>query len=207
MASAPAPSASISANGSFWAPSRTRPLEPTQIAPDFSTTGNKAAASRLVMGSLAVPRATRFETTTRFTGPVPPELTLAHLTDIHQDGSRSPFQRNGTKFGRRMLELNCPPQIKFATSAECSKSPAISPLARKMTQLRSWFRRSFVIKQMREPLPHVARFVEMAGHARRAPGHGQCEAAQIRHDSEYRFVGDVTADKNRTAALQSFVGI
>jgi len=36
--------ASISAKGSFWAPSRTRPLEPNQIAPDFSTTGNNAAA-------------------------------------------------------------------------------------------------------------------------------------------------------------------
>src|SRR5665213_2263563 len=70
MAKAPAPSASISANGSFWAPSRTRPLEPTQIAPDFSTTGSNAAASPPVMGSLALPRATRFETTTRFTGPL-----------------------------------------------------------------------------------------------------------------------------------------
>ena len=54
--------------GSFWAPSRTLPLEPTQIAPDFSTTGSKAAARPPVIGSLALPRDTRFETTTRFTG-------------------------------------------------------------------------------------------------------------------------------------------
>src|SRR5258708_27453553 len=97
MASAPAPSASISAKGSFWAPSRTRPLEPTQIAPDFSTTGSKAAANPPVMGSLALPRATRFETTTRFTAS-PPDARK--LTTIHQYGSPSPFQRNQTKFGR-----------------------------------------------------------------------------------------------------------
>src|SRR3954469_21008684 len=68
MASAPAPSASISANGSFCAPSRTRPLDPTQIAPDFSTTGNNAAAKPPVMGSLTVARDTRLEMTPRFTG-------------------------------------------------------------------------------------------------------------------------------------------
>src|SRR6202035_5872175 len=99
MARAPAPSASISANGSFWAPSRTRPLEPTQIAPDFSTTGSNAAASPPVMGSLALPRATRFETTTSFTGS-PPDVSRK-LTAIHQYGSWSPFQRNETKFRRR----------------------------------------------------------------------------------------------------------
>src|ERR1700682_5577430 len=98
MARAPAPSAAMSANGSFCAPSRTRPLEPTQIAPDFSTTGNNAAARPPVMGSLAFPRATRFETTTRFTGPL---LLVLALTTIHQYGSASPFQRIETKFGLR----------------------------------------------------------------------------------------------------------
>ena len=44
--------------------------------PDFSTTGSKAAARPPVMGSLALPRATRFETTTRFTGS-PPDASLA----------------------------------------------------------------------------------------------------------------------------------
>src|SRR6059058_1956533 len=68
MASAPSPSDSISANGPLLLASRTLPLEPTQIAPEFSTTGNKAAARPPVMGSLALARATRFETTTRFTG-------------------------------------------------------------------------------------------------------------------------------------------
>src|ERR1700736_5129712 len=97
MAKAPEPSASISANGSFWAPSRTRPLEPTQIAPEFSTTGNNAAASPPVMGSLALPRATRFETTTRFTGSPPDGARV--LTSIHQYGSGPTFQRNETKFG------------------------------------------------------------------------------------------------------------
>ena len=52
-------------------PSRTRPEEPTQIAPDFSTIGNNAAASPPVMGSLGFPRETRLETTTRFTGALP----------------------------------------------------------------------------------------------------------------------------------------
>src|SRR5215472_16415845 len=82
MASAPAPSASISASGSFWNPSRTRPDEPTQIAPDFSTTGSSAAARPPVIGSFALPRATRLETTTRFTA-----LSSGHLTAVHQYGS------------------------------------------------------------------------------------------------------------------------
>src|SRR5471032_2243964 len=99
MASAPVPSASMSANGSFCAPSRTRPLEPTQIAPDFSTTGSNAAASPPVMGSLALPRATRFETTTRLTGSL--LMSNRGLTAVHQYGSSSPFQPNDTKFRLR----------------------------------------------------------------------------------------------------------
>src|SRR5713226_970997 len=71
MASAPSPSDSISAKGPLLVASRTRPLEPTQIAPEFSTTGSNAAARPPVMGSLADARATRFETTTRFTGSPP----------------------------------------------------------------------------------------------------------------------------------------
>src|SRR6185437_14044566 len=85
MASAPAPSASISASGSFCSPSRTRPDEPTQIAPEFSTTGSKAAASPPVIGSLVLARATRLETTTRFTRL--PLLIVRHLTAVHQYGS------------------------------------------------------------------------------------------------------------------------
>ena len=59
---------------------------------------------------------------------------------------------------------------------------------------------------MREPLPHITGFIEMVGHARRAPADRKCKAAQIRHDSKYRFVGDIVADKDRTAALERFVG-
>jgi hypothetical protein len=66
---------------------------------DFGTTGNSAAARPPVMGSLALPRATRFETTTRFTGSSPDSARV--LTAIHQYGSWSPFQRNETKFGPR----------------------------------------------------------------------------------------------------------
>src|ERR1700712_4023346 len=87
MASAPAPSASISANGSFCAPSLTRPLEPTQIAPDFSTIGSNAAARPPVTGSFGFPRVTRFETTTRFTI-APLYVCPAELTAVHHYGSR-----------------------------------------------------------------------------------------------------------------------
>jgi hypothetical protein len=51
------------------------------------------------MGSLALPRDTRFETTTRFKRLL--LKWLACLTGIHQYGSSSPFQRNETKFGLR----------------------------------------------------------------------------------------------------------
>ena len=36
----------------------------------------------------------------------------------------------------------------------------------------------FVIEQTREPFPHVARFVEMVGHALRAPADGKCQAVE-----------------------------
>src|SRR5437868_14792589 len=100
MASAPSPSDSISANEPFCVASRTLPLEPTQIAPDFSTTGSKAAARPPVMGSLTLPRATRFETTTRFTG-APLCTPLVRLTNVHQYGSARTFQQNETKFRPR----------------------------------------------------------------------------------------------------------
>src|SRR6202165_1488167 len=125
MASAPAPSASISANGSFWAPSRTPPPEPTQIAPDFSTTGSKAAASPPVMGSLGLPRATRFETTTRFTGspPVGPSLTT-----IHQYGSSPTFKRIETKFGHTAWEPHAAVKRKSHSSRQLMrKTTAFAP--------------------------------------------------------------------------------
>src|ERR1700676_5546082 len=45
-----------------------------------------------------------------------------------------------------------------------------------------------VIEQTRQPLPHVARFVEMIGHAYCAPAHGERKTAQIGHQGEHRFV-------------------
>src|SRR5690606_6223829 len=69
----PLPSVSMVANALVELSSRIRPLEPTQIAPEDSTNGSSAAAKPPVIGSLVLARATRFETTTRFTG--------GHLTD------------------------------------------------------------------------------------------------------------------------------
>src|SRR3954454_1563231 len=76
MAKAPSPGDMVSANGPLFVASRTVPLEPTQIAREFTTPGNSAAARPPVMGSLALARATRFETTTRFTGPFPDHSPL-----------------------------------------------------------------------------------------------------------------------------------
>jgi hypothetical protein len=56
------------------------------------------------MGSLALPRDTRFETTTRFTGSPPDGARV--LTTIHQYGSQPTFQRNETKFGPVATELD-----------------------------------------------------------------------------------------------------
>jgi hypothetical protein len=56
------------------------------------------------MGSLALPRDTRFETTTRFTGSPPDGARV--LTTIHQYGSLPTFQRNETKFGPSAAELD-----------------------------------------------------------------------------------------------------
>jgi hypothetical protein len=58
---------------------------------------------------------------------------------------------------------------------------------------------------MREPRPHVARLVEMTGHALRAPADGKRQAAEIGHDREHRFIGDIVADENRAAALERLV--
>ncbi len=52
----------------------------------------------------------------------------------------------------------------------------------------------------REPRAHVARFVEMSGNALRTPPNGKGETAEIRHDRKHRFIGDIVADKKRTAS-------
>ena len=66
--------------------------------------------------------------------------------------------------------------------------------------------RGRVIDEMREPLPHVARLVEMAGYAFRAPAHGKREAAKIGQDGEHALVGDIVTDKNWTATFERLVG-
>src|SRR5579864_6435578 len=71
------------------------------MAPECSTTGSNAAARPPVMGSLGLPRATRFETTTNFTGRpllfIPPRLTA-----VHQDGSCHHFYEMKPKSGARV---------------------------------------------------------------------------------------------------------
>src|SRR5580704_629681 len=63
----------------------------------------------------------------------------------------------------------------------------------------------FVVEQMREPIPHITRLIEMTGHAMGAPADGKCEAAEIGHDREHGFIRDVVADKSRTATPERFV--
>src|ERR1700686_3114711 len=71
---------------------------------------------------------------------------------------------------------------------------------------RSSFCRAFVINETRQPRPHVVRFVEMPGDALRAPANGKCETAEIGHDGEYRFIGDIVADKKRNTPAKGLVG-
>src|SRR3954452_5093245 len=59
----------------------------------------------------------------------------------------------------------------------------------------------FVVQEVREPFPDVARFIEMSGHAVGATADRKSLAAEIRHDREHALVGDVVADKDRTAAF------
>src|SRR6202042_790577 len=82
---------------------------------------------------------------------------------------------------------------------------ALSSLRKDRSASLSSFGR-FVADKVGEPLPHVARFVEMTGHALCAPADGKCEATETGHNGEYRFVGDIVADEDRTAALEGFVG-
>src|SRR3954454_1298209 len=66
--------------------------------------------------------------------------------------------------------------------------------------------RSFVVEQMREPFPDIAWLVKVAGDAVRAPADGERLAAEVGHDGEHGFVGDVIADEHRAAALERPVG-
>jgi len=62
--------------------------------------------------------------------------------------------------------------------------------------------RAELVKQVREPGPHVAGIVEVACNALGATAYGKCQAAHVRHECEHGFVGDIIADKQRTAALK-----
>jgi hypothetical protein len=62
-------------------PSPVWPLEPTQIAPESRTIGSSAAAKPPANGSSGFARATRFDTTTTFTG-APPGGPLTRMTGI-----------------------------------------------------------------------------------------------------------------------------
>src|ERR1700722_2082560 len=71
---------------------------------------------------------------------------------------------------------------------------------------QSPFCRSFVIGEMCKPRPDIARFIEMSGDTLRAPPHGKCETAEIGHDGEDRFIGNVVADENRKAPAKRHMG-
>ena len=79
-------------------------------------------------GFVGLPRATRFETTTRFTGSPPDGARV--LTTIHQYGSSPPFQRNETKFGPREMEPGCSSAKNTNNSRKISKLPLISSFLR-----------------------------------------------------------------------------
>src|SRR3954453_2786122 len=107
---------------------------------------------------------------------------------------------------------------------DCKRNRAIGRAARELPDKRLQFEQAgplyysassarlllrqqlFVIQQMREPFPDIARFVEMPGHAMRAPAHRKRLAAEIRHDGEHGFVGDIVADEHRATALERLVG-
>jgi hypothetical protein len=73
VANAPVPSASMRANEprAYEASLLLCPLDPTQIAPESLTIGRRAAAKPPANGSSGFARATRFDTTTTFTGTPP----------------------------------------------------------------------------------------------------------------------------------------
>src|SRR6267142_6201387 len=138
-------------------------------------------------------------------------LLMLKLTTIHQYGSPSPFQRNQTKFGRcgggtrrvnakRIFCRNIRTPAKPPRFHRRRENPA-------SVMEPSWSDCGlFGIEQARKPLAHITGLVEMVGHALRAPAHRECQTIKIGHDGEYRFVGDIVADENRTAALERFVG-
>src|SRR5207237_878111 len=75
------------------------------------------------MGSLGLPRATRFETTTKFTGR-PLLFIPACLTGVHQYGSCSSFQPIETKIGRVRWNRLLPEETRDSTAKTVCSSVA-----------------------------------------------------------------------------------
>src|ERR1700742_1974943 len=65
--------------------------------------------------------------------------------------------------------------------------------------------RRLFVEQMRKPRANIARLVEMTSHALCAAADGKGKAVQVRHDRKDRLVGNIVADKERTAPLEWFV--
>src|SRR4051812_11915811 len=55
----------------------------------------------------------------------------------------------------------------------------------------------FVVEQMREEFPDIARRIEMPGHAPGAAADREREAVEVGHDRKHAFIGDVVADEER----------
>ena len=110
-----------------------------------------------VMGSLGLPRATRFETTTRFTGPL--LLSTRSLTTIHQYGSWPSFQRIETKFGLERGELTKPHEKEnFSREVHDARRTGSKIGLAPKTRHHLWQRCvPFIVEQVRKKFPDVAR--------------------------------------------------
>src|ERR1700682_5450359 len=93
---------------------------------------------------------------------------------------RHPFNELKPKSG--CAERNSPELTKKNILREPSRHAQRSRI-RFATQRKLWQRCvPFIIEQMREKFPHIARRIEMPGDALGAPANGKCEAVEIRHD-------------------------
>src|SRR5260370_20581286 len=118
---------------------------------------------------------------------------------------RHPFNElkpKSDRMGRNSPELT---KRKFCARHRAVRKETAFDWRRGKIRRRLWQRCvPFIIEQMREKFPHIARRIEMPGYAVRAAADGKGETIEIRHDREHRFVGDVVADEKRTSALERF---
>src|SRR5665811_1996221 len=118
-----------------------------------------------------------------------------------------PFNEMKPNSGDAAAEPDRPQQRNFANNRWMHAKPRPIPHYARNTGLpRSPSGRGLVTDETRKPLPDLARIVEMARNAFGAPAHGKGKPAKLRHDGEYALVGDIVADKDRTAALERLVG-